>query len=152
MSVRYAIRLFVLLAAVIASLAAFAQSNPWNDSQTVPPAVLNKELADSKTAPTILFVGFGRLFTAGHIKGAQFHGSGGSAEGVAQIKAWAASLPRSTDLVIYCGCCPMEHCPNVRPAFTALHEMRFTKLRVLILPNDFAQDWADKGLSYDKGQ
>jgi thiosulfate/3-mercaptopyruvate sulfurtransferase len=152
MFVRYAIRLFVLLAAVIASLAAFAQSNPWNDSQTVQPAALNKEQADSNTAPTILFVGFGRLFTAGHIKGAQFHGNGGSAEGLAQIKAWAASLPHTTSLVIYCGCCPMGRCPNVRPAFTALHEMRFTKLRVLILPNDFAQDWADKGLPYDKRQ
>ena len=133
--------------------AAWAQnsSNPWTDSQTVQPAELNKELSAPKTAPTILFVGFHRLFAAGHIKGAQFHGSGGSAEGLAQIKAWAASLPRSTNLVIYCGCCPMEHCPNVRPAFLALRDMGFTKLRILILPTSFEADWANKGLPYDKG-
>jgi thiosulfate/3-mercaptopyruvate sulfurtransferase len=152
MSFRYAIRVMVLISVVIISFAACAQSNPWTDSQTVQPAALNKELADAKTAPTVLFVGFGRLYTAGHIQGAQFHGSGGSPEGLAQIKTWAASLPKSTNLVIYCGCCPMERCPNVRPAFIALRDMGFTKLRVLILPSDFAKDWADKGFPYDKGQ
>jgi len=152
MSFRYSIRLLALCFIMFISLAAFAQSNPWNDTQTVQPAALNKELADAKTAPTVLFVGFGRLYTAGHIKGAQFHGSGGSPDGLAQIKAWAASIAKSSNLVIYCGCCPMERCPNVRPAFTALREMGFTKLRVLILPTDFAKDWADQGFPYDKGQ
>jgi len=152
MSFRHSIRLLARFSIMFISLAAFAQSNPWNESQTVQPAALNKELADAKTAPTVLFVGFGRLYTAGHIKGAQFHGSGGSPDGLAQIKAWAASIPKSTNLVIYCGCCPMERCPNVRPAFTALREMGFTKLRVLILQTDFAKDWADPGFPYDKGQ
>ena len=127
-------------------------SNPWSDSQTVQATELNKELADAKTAPVVVFVGFQRLYTAGHVKGAQYHGTGGSAEGIAQIKAWATSLPRSTNLVIYCGCCPLERCPNVRPAFTALRDLGFTKLRVLILPTSFQVDWADKGLPYDKGQ
>jgi hypothetical protein len=152
MPARYAGRFWILFVVAIASLAAFAESNPWNDSQTVSPATLNQELADSKTAPTVAFVGFARLFNAGHIKNAQFHGSGGSPEGLAQIRTWAASVPKSTNLVIYCGCCPIERCPNVRPAFAALREMGFTKLRVLILPTDFAQDWADKGLPYDKGK
>ena len=157
---RQAIRILPAVAFSLCALALFllplmrAQNsiNPWTAAQTVQPADLVKELADSKSAPTVLFVGYQRLYSAGHIKGAQFHGSGGSAEGVAQIKAWASSLPRSTNLVIYCGCCPMERCPNVRPAFTALHELGFTKVRVLILPTSFAVDWAEKGLPYDKGQ
>lgn len=127
-------------------------SDPWSSSQTVQPNDLLKELADTKAPPTVVFVGFQRLYTAGHIKSAQFHGSGGSAEGLAQLKAWASTLPRSTSLVIYCGCCPIEHCPNLRPAFTVLRDMGFTKLRALILPTSFAADWADKGLPYDKGQ
>jgi thiosulfate/3-mercaptopyruvate sulfurtransferase len=126
--------------------------DPWSAAQTVQAADLAKELADGKSAPTILFVGFERLYTAGHIKGAQFHGSGGKPEGIAEIKKWAAALPRSTNLVIYCGCCPMEKCPNIRPAFAALRDMGFTNLRVLLLPNSFAVDWAGKGLAYDKGQ
>ncbi len=127
-------------------------SDPWSAAQTVHPDDFVKELAGAKPAPTVIFVGFQRLFTAGHIKGAQFHGSGGSAEGLAQLKSWAASLSRSTDIVIYCGCCPMERCPNMRPAFSALHDMGFTKLRALILPHSFAEDWADKGLPYEKAQ
>jgi thiosulfate/3-mercaptopyruvate sulfurtransferase len=127
-------------------------ADPWTAAQTVRPGEFLKELEESKPAPTVLFVGFQRLFTAGHIKGAQYHGSGGHAEGVTQIKAWAAALPRSTNLVIYCGCCPMERCPNIRPAFAALEEMGFTKLRVLILPTSFEADWAEKGMPYDKGQ
>ena len=127
-------------------------TNPWTAAEAIQPSDFAKELADSKTAPTVLFVGFQRLYTSGHIKGAQFHGSGGSAEGLAQIKAWAGSVPRSTKLVIYCGCCPMERCPNIRPAFTALRELGFTKVRVLILPTSFEVDWAEKGLPYDKGQ
>jgi hypothetical protein len=127
-------------------------ASPWTAAQTVQPVELEKELAAGKSAPTVLFVGFQRLFSAGHIKGAQYHGSGGTAEGLAQIKTWANSLPHSTNLVIYCGCCPMEHCPNVRPPFTLLREMGFTKVRVLILPTSFEVDWAEKGLPYDKGQ
>ena len=127
-------------------------SDPWEKSQTVQPAELVKELGEAKTAPVIVFVGFQRLFTAGHIHGAQFHGSGGSAEGLAQLKTWAATVPRTANVVLYCGCCPMEKCPNIRPAFSALRELGFKNLRVLMLPNDFAADWADKGYPYDKGQ
>ena len=154
MSLRKHYRLIFL--AVLFGLAftvcSLGQSDPWSDSQTVQPAALDKELSNPKTAPVVLFTGFQRLFNAGHIKGAQFHGSGGTAEGLPQIKAWAAPLPRSTNMVLYCGCCPILHCPNLRPPFMALREMGFTKLRVLILPTSFEADWAQKGLPYDKGQ
>lgn len=154
MTIRFLSLSLCLLALFLFAFAASGQnsSNPWTDSQTVQPAELNKELSNPKTAPTVLFVGYQRLFSAGHIKGAQYHGSGGSAEGLAQIKAWAASLPRSTNLVIYCGCCPLERCPNIRPAFIALRDLGFTKLRVLLLPTSFEVDWAEKSLPYDKGQ
>jgi hypothetical protein len=146
--------LFCLCTVLLLGWPLLAQNTsvPWSDAQTVQPADLNKELANPKTAPVVLFVGFQRLYSAGHIKGALYHGSGGNTEGLAQIKSWAAGLPRSTNLVIYCGCCPLDHCPNLRPAFTALHDLGFTKLRVLMLPTSFEADWANKGLPYDKGQ
>jgi thiosulfate/3-mercaptopyruvate sulfurtransferase len=163
MAARKCSRSLVLTAFVIILVAASAlsfllpgyaqnQSDPWTAGQTVQPADLVKELSDAKSAPIVVYVGFQRLYTAGHIKGAQFHGSGGSAEGLAQLKSWAASLTRSTNIVVYCGCCPLERCPNLRPGFSALHEMGFTKLHALILPTSFAADWVDKGLPYDKAQ
>ncbi|MFI5097303.1 MAG: rhodanese-like domain-containing protein [Candidatus Acidiferrales bacterium] len=146
--------LFAVAAALllVSRVSLRAATDPWTSSQTVQPADLLKELGDSKSAPAIVFVGFNRLYTAGHIKGAQNHGMAGSEAGLQELKAWASSLPRSTKLVIYCGCCPMDRCPNLRPAFTALHDLGFTKLRVLLLPTDFAVDWADKGYPYDRGQ
>ena len=128
-----------------------ADSDPWTMAQTVQPADLARELSSSKTAPTVVFVGFKRLYSAGHIKGAQYHGTAGSDEGLKELTAWAAGLSRSANLVIYCGCCPMERCPNIRPAFKALQGLGFKNLRVLLLPQDFATDWAGKGFPYDKG-
>ena len=129
-----------------------ADSDPWNKDQTVQAADLVKELSNSQTAPTVVFVGFKRLYTAGHIKGSQYHGTGGSEEGLKELTAWAPGLPRSTNLVIYCGCCPMERCPNIRPAFRALQGLGFKNLRLLLIPQDFATDWAGKGFPYDKGE
>jgi hypothetical protein len=129
----------------------FADSNPWTKSQTVQPADLVKELENPKSAPTVVFVGFKRLYTAGHVKGAQYHGTTGSAEGLKELTTWAATLPRTTNLVIYCGCCPMERCPNIRPAFKALQDLGFKNLRVLLLPTNFETDWANQGLPYNKG-
>ena len=128
-----------------------ADSDPWTKAQTVQPADLEKELGNSKSAPTVVFVGFKRLYSAGHIKGAQYHGTAGSEEGLKELTTWAAGLPGSTNLVIYCGCCPLERCPNIRPAFKALQGLGFKNLRVLLLPQDFAADWAGKGLPYDTG-
>lgn len=139
------------LVALIAPASVQADSDTWTKAQTVLPTDLVKELANSKTAPTVVFVGFKRLYSAGHIKGAQYHGTAGSEDGLKELAAWAAGLPRSTNLVIYCGCCPLDRCPNIRPAFKALQQLGFKNLRVLLLPQDFATDWADKGFPYDKG-
>jgi thiosulfate/3-mercaptopyruvate sulfurtransferase len=126
--------------------------DPWTSTQVVQPAGLARELTDkSLTVPTVVYVGFRALFAGGHIPGATFHGTASTEEGLAELKKWANALPRTVDLVIYCGCCPFEKCPNIRPAFTALNGMGFTKLRVLALPTSFAHDWAGKGFPLQKG-
>lgn len=150
--------LTILLALAIVSLPAPSQSqekkpaDPWLDSETLEPAVLAKMLTDKYVSvPTVVFVGFRSLYVGGHVPDASFHGTASTEQGLAELKSWAASLPRSTDLVIYCGCCPFDKCPNIRPAYTALHGMGFKKVRVLMLPKSFAADWADKGYPMQKG-
>jgi thiosulfate/3-mercaptopyruvate sulfurtransferase len=126
--------------------------DPWSSSQTVQPADLALELAGAASAkPTVICVGFRPLYQGAHIPGATFHGSTSKPEAVVELKTWAQPLPRSTNLVVYCGCCPMPKCPNIRPAFTALRDMGFTHLRVLILPNDLNTDWTEKGYPVSKG-
>lgn len=127
-------------------------ADPWLTSQAMQPADLAKELTGkSSSLPTVVFIGFRSLYVGGHIPGASFHGTASTKEGLAELKTWAATLPRSTDLIIYCGCCPFDKCPNIRPAYTALSSMGFKKLRVLVIPKDFATDWADKGYPMEKG-
>jgi thiosulfate/3-mercaptopyruvate sulfurtransferase len=129
-----------------------AGSDPWTAAQLVQPADLVKELSAKNAAtPTVLYVGFRTLFEGGHILGASFHGTASTETGLADLKKWAASLPRTTNLVIYCGCCPFDRCPNIRPAFAALRDMGFTHLRLLVLPKNFAADWVDRGYSIEKG-
>ncbi len=120
---------------------------PWTTAQAVQPGDLAREIgaAEPASRPTVVCVGFRPLYRAGHIRGASLHGPASSTEGLDDLKQWAGGLPRSADLVLYCGCCPLVECPNVRPAFVALRDMGFTHLRVLILPHDFGSDWAGKG-------
>ena len=30
------------------------------------------------------------------------------------------ALPKKTKIIVYCGCCPFERCPNIRPAIDVL--------------------------------
>jgi len=121
-------------------------AEPWTAAQTVEPADLVKALAaPADKRPTVACVGFPSLYRTGHIRGASFHGPASSPEGLADLKAWAASLPRSSDIVLYCGCCPIAACPNLHPAFSALKDMGFTHVRVLSLPNNFGTDWVAQG-------
>lgn len=126
--------------------------DPWPGSQTMQPAELAKQIEDkSLSLPTVVFVGFRSLYVGGHVPEASFHGTASTQQGLAELKSWAATLPRDTDLVIYCGCCPFDRCPNIRPAYTALISMGFKKVRVLAIPTNFAVDWAAKGYPMQKG-
>jgi hypothetical protein len=130
------------------------QADPWTVSETVTPADLEKELSDPNPAkrPIVACVGFKFLYDGGHVPGASYHGPAAKPEGLADLKTWARSLPKSSNVVLYCGCCPQVRCPNLRPAFIALHDAGFARLRVLLLPTNFGTDWAAKGYPVEKGK
>jgi rhodanese-related sulfurtransferase len=129
------------------------KTDPWTKAQVLHAADLASELGNSKgaSAPVVVYVGFRTLFEGGHVPQASFHGTASKEDGVADLKKWLATLPRSTNLVIYCGCCPFDRCPNIRPAYTALRDLGFTNVRVLVLPTSFAADWVEKGYPMQKG-
>jgi thiosulfate/3-mercaptopyruvate sulfurtransferase len=129
-------------------------TDSWTAAQTVLPAALAKELTakDQTKRPTVICVGFRTLYDGAHVPGAVFHGAASTPQGIAELKAWAHDVPRSSNIVLYCGCCPLEHCPNLKPGFLALRDMGFTNLRVLLLPSDFNTDWIEKGYPVEKGK
>ncbi len=129
-----------------------SQPDPWTRGQTVEPAVLAKEIkGPASRRPVVVSVSPHALYLGGHIPGAIFEGPGFKAQAIEGLKRWAQRLPRSTNIVVYCGCCPLVHCPNLRPAFRALQSMGFTHLRALILPTNFYTDWYSKGYPTEKG-
>ena len=125
-----------------------ARSDTWG-TNAVTPADLVKELAGAGR-PIIVYTGPPVLYRAGHIPGAVFHGTASSSDGLSEMKTWAQTLPRSANLVVYCGCCPPDDCPNLRPAYGALRELGFTNVRVLVLPNNFGIDWAERGYPVER--
>jgi len=128
-------------------------SDPWTPAQIVQPAELVKELSGSQSSrPIVVCVGFHTLYQGAHVPGAVYHGAAMSEQGLDDLKNWAKNLPVSSNIVVYCGCCPLDHCPNLRPSFTALRDMGFHRLRVLNLPNSFAADWVEKGYPVEKGR
>jgi thiosulfate/3-mercaptopyruvate sulfurtransferase len=102
--------------------------------------------------PLILQVGSHVLFAEAHISGSEYAGAGGQDTGLQALRDRVKQLERNRFLVIYCGCCPWNKCPNIRPAYQELHTLGFTHVRVLYLANNFGTDWVNKGYPVTKGR
>jgi thiosulfate/3-mercaptopyruvate sulfurtransferase len=136
-----------LLAILALGCGAFAQApqaNPWTPGELLQPAELAQAI-QSGHAPIILSAAFPVLYRGKHILHAINAGPTSKPEGIEALKNAVANLPKDADLVIYCGCCPMVKCPNIRPAYRALQELGFSHVRVLDLETNLHQDWVTKG-------
>ncbi len=102
--------------------------------------------------PLLLDVGFRMLFDESHIPGSEFVGPAARSDGLSALRDRVQPLKRSTFIVIYCGCCPWSHCPNMGPAYHLLQSMGFTHVKALYLPENFEVDWIDKGYLTERGQ
>lgn len=142
----------VLLGATLAA----AQSLPSNDaipqSQLITPADLAQTLQTAAQKPLILNVGPRSMFSQAHISGAEYMGAGSSDAGQQKLRDRVKSLPKNTAIVIYCGCCPWGHCPNMHPAYQELHSLGFTNVKAVYIANDFGTDWVNKGYPVAKGE
>jgi rhodanese-related sulfurtransferase len=110
------------------------------------------QLLSSASKPTVVSVSTRALYDSGHISGALFHGPASTRDGLKDLRQWAEGVDKTTEIVLYCGCCPMEESPNVRPALKAMRDMGFTHVHVLWLEHDFQTNWADKGYPVEKGK
>ena len=138
----------LLALAFLLSVASPALQAQSGSALTLTPAIqiepldLNTILHGSAAKPLILQVGSKVLFAESHIPGAEFFGPAAPPDALAQR---VAKLPRTTAIVLYCGCCPWERCPNIAPAFQKLQALGFTNVKVLHIAQNFGQDWAQKG-------
>jgi thiosulfate/3-mercaptopyruvate sulfurtransferase len=121
-------------------------------AQLIQPAELSEILDSSGSAkPTVFQVGSRVMFAQAHIPGAQYAGPGSQPAGLESLAAKAAALPKNTSIVLYCGCCPWNRCPNVASAFNQLRQLGFVNVKVLYIANNFGDDWVNKGYRIEKG-
>jgi hypothetical protein len=117
------------------------QADPWKKDQLLEPSVLAAQLNMPKDSELVII----DVGPAGVIKNARETGPVHEKEGMKHLRALLRDIPRSREVVIYCGCCPFAKCPNIRPAFRTLVDMGFTKPRLLDLSHNLKADWIDKG-------
>jgi thiosulfate/3-mercaptopyruvate sulfurtransferase len=121
-------------------------------SQIQPDELVLAMKAPGAQKPTVLYVGPKSFYAQGHIPGSDYIGPVSKPDGMAALRARVASVRKDMPIVIYCGCCPWDHCPNIRPAFAELKKEGFSKVRVLYLATSFGVDWKDKGLPVATGE
>jgi thiosulfate/3-mercaptopyruvate sulfurtransferase len=140
MEVKYP-KTLLLLCFFFSALFARAQKEPnWTKEQLMDPAALNAVLKEGKDLPLIISVGPGA--TIPHSVGI---GMANDAANLDKLKNFLAAYPKNEAIVLYCGCCPFGHCPNVRPAISLLQQLKFTNYKLLDLPTNLKKDWIDKG-------
>ena len=129
------------------------QATSVPSSQLIQPEELMKLLQSAKgVKPLLIQVGSRVLYEQAHIPGSEYIGPSASEEGLRQLRKRVEGLPRSQSIVLYCGCCPWSHCPNIKPAHDALTAMGFTNVKVLYLADNFGTNWVDKGYPTAKGE
>jgi thiosulfate/3-mercaptopyruvate sulfurtransferase len=130
--------LFLTIASCKNSLA----QNPvnWTSKELTEPSALAATLHSNKDVPVIFNIGpdavIPRSIDIGMVK---------EEKNLAKFKEQISKLSKSTNILIYCGCCPFEHCPNVRPAIALLQSMQFTNYHLLDLPHNIKTDWIARG-------
>jgi thiosulfate/3-mercaptopyruvate sulfurtransferase len=102
--------------------------------------------------PLILHVGFRKLYAQAHIPDSEYVGAASEDAGLQVLRNRVAKLTKDTAIVIYCGCCPWSHCPNIAAAYNALHRLGFTQVKVLYIADNFGDNWAKLGFPLVMGE
>jgi thiosulfate/3-mercaptopyruvate sulfurtransferase len=145
----------MLMAAIFVSasiLQAAGQATSIPASQLVSPEELVKTIQTGKEKPLMIQVGSHVLYAQAHIPGSEYLGPASSEAGLQELRKRVDTLPRKSSIVLYCGCCPWGHCPNVKPAIEALQGMGFTNVKVLYIADNFGANWVDKGYPTARGE
>jgi thiosulfate/3-mercaptopyruvate sulfurtransferase len=131
---------------------ALPANDPIPQSQLITPEQLNHLLNTAKHKPLILNIGPRSMFSQAHIPDAEYMGASSTDAGQQKLKDRVKPLPKNAAIVLYCGCCPWSHCPNVHPAYQLLHSLGYSNVKVLYITGDFGTDWASKGYPTAKGE
>ena len=134
-----------LLLNVLLLFSSFAQDS------VEPEEVAHLLSASNRPRPTVIYVGFPSLYNGAHITGAILAGPASKPDGIDQLRQVVRGMPHNHAIVIYCGCCPFDKCPNIHPAYNALQELGFSNVKVVVIKTNLHTDWVIKGYPTTKG-
>jgi hypothetical protein len=138
---------YILLPAIIAIISLFGCANdntidPHDkDLKMMEPAHLAAIIQDSSAMQPLIY----NLGPFAELKGAIDIGPGEDDENIEKLKVALNGVPKDREMVIYCGCCPFDKCPNVLPAMRLLKDNGYTNAYLLDLSTNFKTDWLNKG-------
>lgn len=118
-----------------------AKIESWKEDQLITASQLASVLNDSNARMPVIY----DIGPAGKIKWSVYIGSAKEKGNLKKFKKQLKELSKDRTIVIYCGCCPFDKCPNIRPAFELLDKLNFTNHKILNLPHNIKADWIDKG-------
>lgn len=113
----------------------------WTQAQLIQPAALVALMKNPQAKKPVIF----NIGVMENIPGARKTGAASEKPNLDALKKALVKVPKSTMVVVYCGCCPFEKCPNVRPAFQLVKDLGFINARLLNLPTNLKTDWLSKG-------
>ena len=135
--------LFLTIGALALILVSFKsqQKEPWAQEQLLEPRDLALTINTPQShQPIVLSVG-----PAAVIKNSIDIGATREKENLDKLKQHLKDVSKDETLVLYCGCCPFDKCPNIRPAFDLLNQLGFKNHKLLNLPHNIKMDWIDHG-------
>jgi rhodanese-related sulfurtransferase len=118
---------------------------PWTPAQVEQPEALAARMKQKPGEPVIIQIGFETLYRSNHISKSDYAGPASTPQGLETLRKKLSTIPKDTDVVLYCGCCPFDKCPNVQPAFKLAKDMGFTKVKVLMIEKNLNDNWISKG-------
>ena len=141
--------------AAFIGLASLCSAGPagWNDADLMEPKALAQRLTGKGAGkpPVMFHVGFNVLYRSKHIPNSAYAGPGNKPEGMEMLKKAVAALPKTQEIVLYCGCCPWVNCPNMKTSFALLRDLGFKNVKALMIETNFSQDWVQKGYPVENG-
>jgi len=115
-------------------------------TQLIQPEELKTMLhSTGRVHPLILQVGSRVMFDQAHIPASEYAGPGSREDGLKLLRDRVKLLAKNRLIVLYCGCCPWNRCPNVGGAYKALSDLGFTNVKVLYIADNFGNDWVSRG-------
>lgn len=132
--------LFLAILITMIANTTYAQLNKRIDNDLLlDPSELAEKINSKAKNILILSVGPGAL-----IKNSVDLGEGHEPESMEKLRTYLAKQKTSNQIIIYCGCCPLDKCPNIRPALAQVQKLGFTDVKILNLASNIKVDWLDK--------